>query len=202
MSILLALSLPEEKGKEVVKLLVKLGASSAQADVNHYTAFHFVVAQGREDILDILLSDDKPIALSVLDNVGSGKCGREGSTPLTTAINGKNQQLVKKLLELGARADTKFDDWVKTYLAQNPEAKNHTSEQVQSTYCSRVQPPIVGAAIMELGQSIEELLKHGADPKVLERSAWSVVENPQNGTHQVAWSILDIVQAKLKQLRK
>lgn len=70
MTIVLAMSLPTEQAKKVVKLLLELGATSAQADMNHCTVFHYVVGQDEDDILDVLLAHDRPAALSVLNNVG------------------------------------------------------------------------------------------------------------------------------------
>ncbi|KAH7360980.1 ankyrin repeat-containing domain protein [Rhexocercosporidium sp. MPI-PUGE-AT-0058] len=202
MSILLALSLPAEKAKEVVKLLLKLGATSAQADMNHYTVFHYVVAEGRNDILDILLTQDKPRAMSVLDNVGQVSHWQQGYSPLTTAIDRGNEEMVIKLLALGTKPEVDFDTWVKTYLAQNPYAKNNSPEQTRLQYQGSINQPIIAAAIKDLGKSIQELLSHGADPKTLEKSAYGVVNNPQNAIYQVAESLLDIVQRKLKALRE
>lgn len=51
MTVLLAMSLPMEKAKAVVQLLLELGATSAQADMNHVTALHYVVAQDNHEIL-------------------------------------------------------------------------------------------------------------------------------------------------------
>ncbi|KAH7417628.1 hypothetical protein BKA64DRAFT_702397 [Cadophora sp. MPI-SDFR-AT-0126] len=202
MSLLLALSLPAEKAKEVVKLLLKLGATSGQADMNHYSVFHYVVSQERTDILDLLLSEDNPIAMSVLNNVGGGSHYQQGYSPLTSAIDRGNQDLVAKLLALGASPTIDFDTWVKTYLAQNPYARNQSPEHTKTQYQNSVTQPIIAAAVKELGKSVQELLSRGADPKTLEKAAWGVVANPQNGTYQVAESLLDIVQRKLKALRE
>lgn len=202
MSILLALSLPTEKAKEIVKLLLKLGATSAQADMNHHSVFHYVAGEGRADILDILLTQDGPKALSVLNNVGQISQFQQGNSPLTTAIDRGNQEMVTKLLALGAKPEIDFDSWVKTYLLQNPFARNQDPDQVRKQYEHTVVQPIIAAAIKDLGKSIQELLAGGANPKTLKKSAYSVIANPQTGTYQVAESLLDIVQKKLKALRE
>ena len=75
MTMLLAMALPTEKAKEVVKRLLELGATSAQADMNHITALHYVVAQNDHEILDVLLADDRPVALSVIDWMEYAKMG-------------------------------------------------------------------------------------------------------------------------------
>ncbi|CAL3964633.1 unnamed protein product [Diplocarpon coronariae] len=92
MSTFLTLSLLAVKAREVEYLLLRLGATSTQADMNPYSVFHYALSQNRDDILDILLSDDKRAALSVLNNVGKGLgWRRQGYTSLTTAIDGGNQ---------------------------------------------------------------------------------------------------------------
>lgn len=202
MSLLLALTLPAEKAKTVAKLLLKLGATSAQADMNHFTVFHYVVANGQEDVLNLLLTDDKPVALSVLNNIASRSYGQMANTPLTTAIESGNQELVARLLRLGAQPVLSFDDWVKTYLAHNSWAKNQTNEQTRHQYQNSVVQPIIAAAINNLGKTVQDLIAHGASPDTLEKSAYSVVQTPQNGTYTVAESVLDIVQKKLKALRE
>ncbi|KAL2074939.1 hypothetical protein VTL71DRAFT_8719 [Oculimacula yallundae] len=202
MSILLALSLPAEKGKEIVKLLLKLGATSAQADMNHYSVFHYIVKEGRDDILDILLTQDNPRALSVIDNAGQIYTHQLGHSPLTTAIDQENPEMVRKLLALGAKPEVDFDSWVKTYLARNTYARSQSPEQTRQQYRNSVTQPIIAAAIKSLGQTVQDLLAHGADPKILEKQSYSIVASPQRATYQVAESLLDIVQKKLKTLRE
>ncbi len=124
MTILLAMALPTEKAKAVVKLLLELGVTSAQADMNHVSALHYVVAQDNHDILDMLLDNDRPIALSVINWMSTPKWGNQGDSPLTTAIELGYQDMVSKLLAVGAKPDISFDSWVKTYLEKNPWARS------------------------------------------------------------------------------
>jgi len=49
---------------------------------------------------------------------------------------------------------------------------------------------------------VEDLLAHGADSNTLERSAHSIIQNPQNARYSWAESLLDIIQKKLRVLRK
>jgi ankyrin repeat protein len=128
MTILLAMALPTEKAKEVVKLLLELGATSAQADMNHVSVLHYVVAQNNHEILDMLLANDRPVALSVIDWMSAPKWGNQGDSPLSTAVDVGHQDMVSKLLAIGAKPDISFDSWVKTYLEKNPWAKNLSNE--------------------------------------------------------------------------
>ena len=127
MTILLAMTLPTEKAKEVVKLLLELGASSAQADMNHISILHYVVAQDNHEILDILLANDRPVALSVMNWMSTPQWSNQGDSPLTTAIEMGHQDMVSKLLAIGAKPDITFDSWIKTYLERNQWARNQSN---------------------------------------------------------------------------
>lgn len=106
MTLILAMSLPTDKAKEVIKLLLKLGATSAQADMNHYTAFHQIVGENNNDLLDVILANDRPAALSVLNNLGSSDFwGSDTDSPLTTATKKGYKDMAAKLLELGAKPE-------------------------------------------------------------------------------------------------
>ena len=207
LTLVLAISLPLEKSREMVKLLLQLGATSAQADMNHVTALHYIVAEDNNDALDILLDHDRPAALSILSNIGfrtSGYYwgGNDGDSPLTTAIDNGCQEMVSKLLGLGAKPTIAFDDWIKGYLEKNQYAKNHSPEQNMAQYKNSVIQPIIAAAVKELGKSIEDFLAHGADANTLEKNAHSILQHPSNSQYQTGESLLDIVQMKLKALRK
>jgi len=127
MTILLAMTLPTEKAKEVVKLLLELGATSAQADMNHISILHYVVAQDNHEILDLLLANDRPVALSVINWMSTPKWGNQGDSPLTSAIEMGHQDMISKLLAIGAKPDITFDSWIKTYLERNQWARNQSN---------------------------------------------------------------------------
>jgi ankyrin repeat protein len=120
MTIVLAMLLPIENAKDVVELLLELGATSAQGDMKHFSALHYVVFQNNSDVLDVLLSNDRPAALSVLNNIGFlNSWGNDIASPLTTAVQNGHKNMVTKLLNLGANPSISFEDWIKTYLAKN-----------------------------------------------------------------------------------
>lgn len=207
LTLVLAISLPNEKAREMVKLLLKLGATSAQGDMNHVTAFHYMVAENNSDVLDILLEHDRPAVLSILSNMGFKSSGyywggNDGDSPLTTALGKGYQEMVSRLLSLGAKPTITFDDWIKGYLAKNQYAKNSTPEQNMNQYKNNVTQPIIAAAAKEMGKSIEDFLAYGADANTLEKQAHSILQHPSNSQYQTGESLLDIVQKKLKALRK
>jgi len=140
MTIVLAMFLPTEKAKQVVKLLLELGASSSQGDMNRFSVLHYVVAQDNSDILDVLLANDGPIAMSVLNNIGFiNSWGNNIASPLTTAVQSKHADMVTKLLKLGAKPSIPFEDWIKAYLAKNSYAKSQSAESNMNTFRSQVE---------------------------------------------------------------
>ena len=206
LTLVLAISLPIGSARKMVKLLLKLGATSAQGDMNRVTAFHYMVTENNDEILDILLEHDRPAALSVLSNIGFNNSGHywggmTGDSPLSTALSRGYQDMVSKLLLLGAKPSVSFDDWIKGFLQTNPFAKNNSPEQNMIQYKSSFAQPIIVAAVKEMGKSIKDFLTYGADANTLEKQAHSILQNPSTAQYQTAESLLDIVQKKLRMLR-
>ena len=146
------------------------GATSAQADMNHFTSFHYIVAGNNIEILDLVLSLDRPAALSIINNLGTSRAyASYFDSPLTTAIGKGQTEIVKKLLQLGAGATTPFEHWIKTYLAKNPYAGRYNPEHNMAEYRRNAPQPIILAAVKESGPIVENLLAHGADANSLVR---------------------------------
>ena len=128
LSLVLAISFPIEKAAQMVTLLLKLGATAAQGDSIRISALHYIVAEDRSDILDVLLERDRPAALSVLfklsfeaftHHFGNSAC----ASPLTTSISKGYQDIVSKLLSLGARPTITFGEWVEVFMCPNHSCK-------------------------------------------------------------------------------
>ncbi|TAQ87996.1 hypothetical protein B7494_g3670 [Chlorociboria aeruginascens] len=202
MTLVLALSLSKEKSKDVVKLLLKLGATSAQADMGHFTAFHYIVGEDNADILDLLLDYDRPAALSIMNNTGKlNSWGYEIQSPLITAITGGYHNMAKKLLKLGANPCLSYDDWIKTFLAMNPHARNRDSEANMNQFRRDVSQPVIIAAGKEMGTTVQDLIIHGADPSTFGKHANMLVQYPQHSRYIIAESLLDVIQSRLGALR-
>ncbi|PQE10383.1 ankyrin repeat protein [Rutstroemia sp. NJR-2017a WRK4] len=204
MTLVLAMSLPNDQAKEVVKLLLKLGATCSQSDNNHITALHYIVSQDNSDLVDILFENDGPMANRVLNKLGLPQGWNKQDTPLTTSVVSRHDEMAIKLLKLGAKPEIQFDDWVKNYLATNSWAKNQSTQDTQKQFKVTVMQPIFAAICQESPAIIKELLAHGADPQSLTTSGWEVVNNPQNGRYvwQSPESLLDVIRNKLKTLRE
>ncbi len=60
---------------------------------------------------------------------------------------------------------------------------------------------MIFAATKGLGKTVEALVSHGANPSTLERSAYNVIQTPDNARPTLAVSLLDIIQKKLRALK-
>lgn len=89
LNLVLALKLEDNKKKaEMAGMLLKLGASSAQANSFHKTsALHYVMLAGCTEVLDKMFELDGPGAMSVINNISNGPQSHYGTstTPLITA---------------------------------------------------------------------------------------------------------------------
>ncbi|KAA8568563.1 hypothetical protein EYC84_007581 [Monilinia fructicola] len=179
MTLVLAMSLPNEKSKQVVELLLRLGATSAQSDMNHFTALHYIVAQNNIDLLDVLFNHDRPAAQKVLNKIGLAKGYGQADTPLSTAIKRSHGEMTSRLLQLGARPEVNFENWVKVYMSMNSHAKSQTTEANMEKFQTTVQQPIIAAICKGMGTIVGDLIAHGANPQTLTTIAWSAVNNPQ-----------------------
>jgi ankyrin repeat protein len=110
LTLMLALILPAEKAKEMAQTLLALGATSAQADINGFTAFHRYVEANAEALLESLWETDPAGAKTAINHmsfVNSNTC----ETPLQLAAKNGNLALVLKLLEQGAVTHIDFESW-------------------------------------------------------------------------------------------
>ncbi|KAH8799706.1 hypothetical protein F5884DRAFT_114530 [Xylogone sp. PMI_703] len=205
LTIVLALSLPNEKAKEMAKLLLKLGATSTQADTNHITALHFVVSENKPDVLDVLLSEDRPAALKVLSNIATNSNAWSGQmdTPLTTAVRKGYEDMVVKLLDSGAPVTIGFEEWIKTQVTKNHWSSNQTPDQNMTQYQTQVQQPLIIAATNGMPKAVEKFIEKGADIQTLTCSAQHILHNPRiNHNYGIGETVLDVVRRKLKDLRE
>lgn len=204
MTILLTLALPTEKAKAVAKQLLALGATSAQGDQNSISVFHHVVGQNNSELLDVLLENDRPVVMSVLNKLSSegGNYNTSINSPLTSAIGKGFTDMASKLLELGATTTVDYDGWVKHYLAANSWAKNQDAKTIRERHDDSVIEPIILAAGKGLAKTVEKLLDHKADPNTLEKTAHSVIRNSSSISYSIPQSLLDVVQQKLTTLRE
>lgn len=89
LNIVLALKLKDvEKKANIAETLLKVGASSAQANSFYNTsALHYVVIEGCMEVLDKMFELDGPSAMSVINKIGNAQNSSwtTNETPLITA---------------------------------------------------------------------------------------------------------------------
>ena len=203
MTLLLTLALPTEKAKAVAKQLLGLGATSAQGDQNSITAFHHIVAQNSTHLLDVLLENDRPVVMSVLNNVGSYGVSWRATphSPLSSAIDKGFGDMAATILQLGATTTIDYDGWVKNQISTNSWARNQDPDTIKARYEDNVVQPIILAAGKDMARTVEDLVAHGADIGTLEKLAFQYRRNPFTASYQIPQSLLEVVQQKLTQFR-
>jgi ankyrin repeat protein len=185
------------------KCLLKLGASSTQADMNEVSTLHYIVNEGKVDVLNLLAEYDRPAASKAINYlvVSGWQHQPQVDTPLLTAIRGSHQSVAERLLELGARPTVAFDEFAQAYHRKWEHAPKDP-EEVRRVYEKSVEQPIVDAIRKELPKLAVKLLDMGADPNTLSIAAYSRVQDPRNTYGTDDKSLLDLVQHKLRILRE
>jgi ankyrin repeat protein len=197
--LVLALQLSPEKAKDMTKLLMSLGASPAQADVEHFTALQYFAAHGNE-LLSTMVSANRPAAQRAVDHLCmSGHQYRPTSkSVLQTAIEHGDSSGVDILLELGAKPQIDFGTYITSYKSRWDVTGNaeHNQQQFQQSF----QQPVFTAIQCELPSIVLKLLDAGADINSLSTDGWCAVYT-RNSYDTRASSLLDVVRAKIAALR-
>lgn len=201
LSTVLATALPSEKAKEVIDTLLQLGATSAQADMDHFTAIHYIVERNEVNLFDTFVARDGPAVMSVL-NLVTMEGYQSAKSMVTMAIQKGHDVMLKKLLALGAKPSISFEDYIKCYLAKNQYAKNSSAEQNMKTYKTSCSQPIVLAAVRELPKMAAALLAHGADPSTLTLAGQMCLTGTYNYNTGKPTTVLNEVRQKLRSLKE
>ena len=199
----LVLATQLSKPMETSKCLLKLGASSTQADMNGISALHYIVNEGKVDVLDLLAEYDRPAASKAINYVvmSGWQHQPQVDTPLLTAIRKGHKSLIDRLLELGAKATIDFEEFAQAY-HRKWEHASKDPEQVRKIYERTVEQPVIHAVQQELPELAGKLLDIGANPTTIPAAAHLRVENPNNNYDADDKSLLDRVRHKAEKLRK
>jgi len=166
MTLILMLALPLEKAREMAKTLLKLGASSTQADMSHNTPLHYIAQSDYNELLDIFQEHDGPAMQRAINHlVVQGDWYSSGYTfvsAFVSAVLAKNQVGATKLLEMGANYKFEISECLKTLKIQMPDAVRYGREE---KFVER-QPkqPIFFAIQNDLPSVAIDLLQRGIDP--------------------------------------
>ncbi|TDZ65873.1 Uncharacterized protein CTRI78_v003421 [Colletotrichum trifolii] len=205
LTLALALSLPLEKAKSMAVLLLKLGATSAQADLNGCTALHRYVDKGTKGMIDTLWEHDKAGLKAALNHMvmGGGYWNPEAIAPLHTAIENNDSMTVLRLLEAGANPHIDFDTWLKAMkvskLSHRLQSYDHNVDMYQQ---NTRQPLILAIKSSDKPELAVTLLEKGADPNTMTSRSYLVIKDEWQRRYYKGETVLDLVRYQLKHLRK
>lgn len=206
LTLTLALTLPLEKAKSMARLLLKLGASSSQADLHGCTAFHRYVDHAETEMIDTLWELDKTGVKAALNHLilGHGYWNLTAVSPLHTAIGNGDSILVMKLLEAGANPDIDFDSWLRAAkFSARAEKRLQTYEQNQSLYYRSVEQPLMVALRSCPDPELAlRLLEGGADPNSMTPISYQLLKETYQRQHNKGESALDVVRRHIENLRE
>jgi hypothetical protein len=204
LTLALALTLPQEKAKSMAKLLLKLGATSSQADLNGCTAFHRYVTHGDKELIDTLLEHDTMGLKTAVNHmvVTSNYWNPTAVAPLHSAIENKNTVLVLKLLEAGANPHIDFETWLKAAKFSTAEKRLGSYEDNHKKYSRSTEQPLLTAIKTNPTPEIAlKLLDDGADPNTLTAQTHLILSDEWQRRYNKGESVLDVVRKQIKQLR-
>ncbi|OCK80768.1 ankyrin repeat protein [Lepidopterella palustris CBS 459.81] len=202
LTLVLALQLPLEEAKSMAKVLLELGASSAQADMNQTSALQYVAGL-KPELLETLFDHDEPAAKKAINHlaVTGSTWNPAAKSPLMTAIEGRNVLGALKMLEAGANPKVDFDAWMKSVQVKFEDVATRDSKRNNGDFLKSVEQPVILAVQTELPSVVLELLARGADINTLTKVTQNCVENEWQRRYNKMESLLDLVQAKLQDLR-
>ncbi|KAL8650578.1 MAG: hypothetical protein Q9210_003740 [Variospora velana] len=205
MTLLLAARLSGSTSTGVTHDLLAHGASSVQADVQHVSAFHYLVAKKKIDLLKACIEQDGAATKSALNHlVIEGVYWRASvDTPLTTAIRTGDTKLVNFLLDAGARPVIDLDSFASAYAA----AREHCTyprgnEDASEAWRENVVQPVLLAVKNDMPEIVLKLLEAGASIDTIDRDAHESVDRfkVDDKSHLKGNSLLDVVATRVEAL--
>lgn len=198
--LVLALQLEPKKAEEMTQVLISLGASPAQADLDNITALHYFAAKNAA-LLTTMVSANQPAAKRAVNHLQlSGYQYRPNAkSALQSAIEHGDVESVDALLELGALPQIDFAAYIASYKTKwNP---NGNSEHNQQIFQKSFQQPVLTAVEHELPSVVLKLLDSGADVNCLSGGAWCAIHDGRNSYHETIHTLLDATREKIKILK-
>ncbi|KAJ5690610.1 hypothetical protein N7462_005002 [Penicillium macrosclerotiorum] len=192
LTLVLVLALPLDKAKEMCQTLLELGASSNQADLNHWTPIHYIAQSNYSDLLDVYLEHDGPALQRAINHMAASGSAWSNSmvfcSPLVNALTAKNHIAAEKLLQMGATASFEVDDCWKTAKAQMANEMRYHKEEPWGERGPK--QPILFAVENDMPLVAIDLLRRGVNPNSEWKTKYSDGE-----------AVLDRTRHALKEMR-
>ncbi|KAL2859589.1 hypothetical protein BJX68DRAFT_276845 [Aspergillus pseudodeflectus] len=205
LTLVLASQLPGEAAKAMSKKLLEVGASPAQADINHKTALHYLAHSGSPELLDVYRQLDQPAVDRAINHLAiqGFYYDQRVESPLVSAIAAEDATKARKLLDLGAHPSISLEEYLKAVEAADATRNRHsTIGEHTSRFEQNTTQPIILAVRKDLPDIARELLRRGVDPNTLTGAGYRVVRDSYARNNEAGKSLLDSVQEKIKALRK
>lgn len=187
----------------MVKLLLKLGAVSSQADTNSWTAFHKYVDNNEIGAIDVLLDNDKTAVKAAINHLAfsgySWNC--MAVSPLQTAIESENSILIMKLLTAGASPSIDFEGWLKAAKLSSMYNDLSNFESNKRQFASSVEQPLITAIRYANADLVAKLLDRGIHADTLNTVGNKIAQSENFQTWERAETALDLTQRTLRKLR-
>ncbi|KAF1828832.1 ankyrin [Decorospora gaudefroyi] len=199
--LVLALQLSPDKAEEMTKLLIGLGASPVQGDLDHTTALHYFAAHS-VDLLKTMISANRPASQQAIGHLSlSGyRYNPYANSPLKIAIERGDAACVDALLELGAKPEIDFA----TYIASAKSKwglMGDDAERNQAQFRQNIEQPVLAAVRSEVPSIVLKLVDAGADINSLTPKAWSALSKNNNYHDNDTGTLLDMVRYTIRKLR-
>ncbi|KAJ6261350.1 hypothetical protein Dda_4020 [Drechslerella dactyloides] len=203
LTINLIVNIPKrEQREQMLRTLLALGASSAQADANRVSAFMRIVQLGDLECLKILFEDDAASAIAAAKYVNVGDAWRAtASNSLLIAIRGGEADKAMLLLEKGVPPEITFDMFMKS----NKQAETYRGSLTHSNFSENLQQPAELAIEAEMPEIARKCVELGVDPSFY--SAGSHPPEDENGMSNYRYNgnyatLLDLVRRKRQAFKK
>lgn len=204
LTLTLAMKLPLDKAKSMAKLLLDLGATSSQADLDGRTVLLQCAALGLEEMFDLLVEHDQIGVQAAINHllIPSFRGYPEGS-PLHFAIVSGNIGLVLSLLNAGAKLEIDFETWLKAAKVSPESTRLGTFNRNKESFNERRTHPLITALHNTPNADLAiTLLEKGADPNSMTQTAYYALKNEHTRRYSKGETVLDHVRSILAHLRR
>ncbi|KAL1954703.1 hypothetical protein VTO42DRAFT_807 [Malbranchea cinnamomea] len=201
--LVLALRLSPEKAISMTEVLLRLGATPAQADLDGRTPLHYVAASPHSKLLDTVIQHDKPGVQRAIKHLAlqGSHFSPQAESALMAALKARNPVQVHKLLEAGAGSSIEFSDYLKFAQAKWDGIKRLSSDVNERRFKEYVTQPIIMAVQTDQPLVALSLLNNGADPNTLTPNGYKVAGQRWYSSLPTG-SLLDFVRWKVETLRE
>lgn len=181
----------------MARLLLKMGATSSQADAQGCTAFYRYVEHGDTALVDTLLDNDKMGVKTAINHIvfGGYSWNPETTSPLHGAVQHGDPILVLKLLNAGAVPEVDFETWLKAAKVA-PDMSNGLGdlERSKQTYKRSYESPLCAAIRYGNTESAMKLLECGANINAMTHDTNDAFTNDWRWRYTKGTTVLDLVR--------